>query len=68
MPTAVRTLYQHEIGYLELQIGNGRFKAQQVQHHSADKEAHSYIMESNKAEKRMKGRRMKDKIFDRDDN
>ena len=62
MQTAVRTLYLHQIGYLELQIGNGRFKAQQVQHHSADKEAHSYIMESNKAEKKMKERRMRDEI------
>ena len=32
-PTAMRTLYRHEIGYLELQIGNGRFKALQAQSH-----------------------------------
>ena len=33
MPTAMHTLYRHEIGYLELQIGNGGFKVHPAQLH-----------------------------------
>ena len=58
MPTAVRTLYRHEIGYLELQIGKGRLKVYLNQHCKADKEAHITTMHSSmqrrKAEKRQK--------------
>ena len=32
-PTAVRTLYRHEIGYMKRQIGNGRFEEHLAQLH-----------------------------------
>ena len=40
----MRTLYLHEIGYLELQMGKGWLKVYLHQHDMADKEAQSSSM------------------------